>query len=179
MTDTIAVHHIEEVPGGASLQVISIEDKLEGDRFFVRLAEGMEFEDTPFEDYPQAYAHWRNVLRTLGITVAYVAPVVEFIDFSAPADVRGAVEIYFEFHSHLNRLRAGTDEATAIRDKYLTDPEFIDNVAEILELAGSNGSDWVAATIRTACRRVMAREQMAHKKSVEEHLGGLSTFGAF
>ena len=177
MSEVINLHHVEELPDGSTLQVISKEDVLEGDEFFVRLAKDGDYEDTPFEDYPQAYAHWRNVLRQLGITVAYVAPVVEFTDMSSP-QVRGPVEIFFEFHSQLKNCGVGTEAATALRDKYIADPEFQEHAMEVHELAGTT-QDWVSATIRVACKRVMAHQKQEEKRSVEEHLVGLTNFGAF
>lgn len=178
MSEIINLHHVEELPDGSTLQVISKEDTLEGLEFFVRLAKGGEYEDAPFEDYPQAYAHWRNVLRQLGITVAYVAPVVEFTDMSGPAPVRGATEIFFEFHSQLKHCGVGTEAATALRDKYIADTEFQEHALDIYELAQTS-QDWVGATIRIACKRVMAHQKQEEKRSVEEHLVGLANFGAF
>lgn len=182
--ETVNIHEIETLPGNAAtLQVISIEDRLEGDKFFVRLQEvgnPDEYEDTPFEDYPQAYAHYRNTLRTLGINVAYHAPVqVSFAEDRTAAPVRGAVEVYYELHSELSRFGPGTIEATAARDRFMADPDFIEHVYEILELAGKDPNDWKAATIRTACRRIAAKEKAESDRKIQEQLGSVEGFGAF
>ncbi|SOC90048.1 hypothetical protein SAMN05216358_0067 [Rhizobium sp. AN5] len=182
--ETVDIHEIETLPGGAAtLQVISIEDKLEGDKYFVRLQEvgnPDEYEDTPFEDYPQAYAHYRNTLRTLGISVAYHAPVqVSFAEDRTAAPTRGAVEVFYEFHGELSRFGAGMIEATAVRDRFMADPDFIEHANEIFALAGTDKNDWKAATIRTACRRVAAVEKAESDRRIQEQLGSVSGFGAF
>lgn len=177
MSEVINIHHVESMPDGSTLQVISIADRVSDDQFYVRLAKDGEYEDIPFEDYPQAYAHWRNVLRQLGIEVAYIAPVIEFSDASAP-EVRGAVEIFFELHSGLKNCGAGTEAATELRNRYMADPQFQENALEIQELAGTS-QDWVNASIRVACKRVLAKLQQDEKQSVEEHLAHQPLFGAF
>ncbi len=180
---TFNVHDLHDLPGGsASLQVISIEDRLEGDRYFVRLQEignPDEYEDTPFEDYPQAYAQYRNTLRTLGIIVPYQAPIQVGMAEDTAGPVRGAVEVYYEFHGELSRLAPGMPEATAVRDRFMADPVFIENASEIIAFGGKDPNDWKAATIRTACRRLLAREKAEADRVIQEQLNSMEGFGAF
>ncbi|OWZ90402.1 hypothetical protein B9J07_27845 [Sinorhizobium sp. LM21] len=183
MTKDIMVYEVETLPDGRStLQVISIEDTLAGQEYYVRLAEpGGDYADTPFEDYPQAYAHWRNTLRTLGIIVPYKAPTVQ-VGFGetghAAAPARTWVEVYYEMHSQLATCNVGTEEATAVRDKFMADPEFKGFAAEIY-IAAEGKTDWRNAIIRVACKRVMVKEKIESEQIMMNQLGSLSTFGAF
>ncbi|WP_326894583.1 hypothetical protein U8P73_36220 (plasmid) [Rhizobium beringeri] len=180
MNGPVNIYEIETLPDGhTTLQVISIRDTLQGEQYFVRLADGADdYEDTPFEDYPQAYAHYRNTLRTLGINVAYAAPQIEFSFAEDDKKTKTWVDVFYDFHSQLSYCRAGTEQATAVRDKFMADPEFKEFAAEILAETGEK-ADWIHATIRTTCRRVLAKEKMETKQRIEEQLGALSTFGAF
>ncbi|QNH71689.1 hypothetical protein V1VFAS_015 [Rhizobium phage V1VFA-S] len=180
MNGPVNIYEIETLPDGhTTLQVISIRDTLQGEQYFVRLADGADdYEDTPFEDYPQAYAHYRNTLRTLGINVAYCAPQVEFSFAEESKKAKTWVDVFYDFHSQLSYCKAGTEQATAVRDKFMADPEFKEFAAEILAEAGEK-VDWIHAIIRTTCRRVLAKEQVEAKRMIEEQLGSLSTFGAF
>lgn len=179
MSGTVNIYEIETLPDGhTTLQVISIRDTLQGEQYFVRLADGADdYEDTPFEDYPQAYAHYRNTLRTLGINVAYCAPKIEFFG-EEDKKVKTWVDVFYDFHGQLSYCKAGTEQATAVRDKFMADPEFAEFASEILAETGEK-SDWIHATIRTTCRRVLAKEKIDTKRRIEEQLGSLSTFGAF
>lgn len=181
MSGTITIYDIENLPGDqATLQVISIKDVLEGERYFVRVAElgnPDECEDTPFEDYPQAYAHWRNTLSKVGIKVPFRAPVqVSFVEDAADP-TRGATEIFYELHSLLSKTSAGSEEATEIRDRFMADPDFIEHHADILAI--TKGDNWISAVIRTACRRIAAKERAETDRIVQEQLGSIATFGAF
>ncbi|QWY83104.1 hypothetical protein [Rhizobium phage RHph_X66] len=180
MNGAVNIYEIETLPDGhTTLQVISIRDTLQGEQYFVRLADGADdYEDTPFEDYPQAYAHYRNTLRTLGINVAYSAPKIEFSFGEEDKKAKTWVDVFYDFHSQLSYCKAGTEQATAVRDKFMADPEFAEFASEILAETGEK-VDWIHATIRTTCRRVLAKAQMEAKRSIEEQLGSLSTFGAF
>jgi hypothetical protein len=182
MKGDIAVYEVETLPDGRStLQVISIEDTLAGQEYYVRLAERGEYDDTPFEDYPQAYAHWRNTLSTLGIVVPYRAPTVQigFVDVGGVVNIaRTWVEVYYEFHSQLASCRMGTPEGTAVRDRFMADPEFKEHAVDIFANAEGKG-DWINATIRVACKRVMVNEKIEAEKTMQDQLGSLATFGAF
>ena len=182
MKGDITVHDIESLPDGVStLQVIGIEDTLAGQEYFVRLASGEDYEDTPFEDYPQAYAHWRNVLRQLGINVPYNPPVVvQFIDEAGQpvTPARAWIDVYYEMHGRLKLHYAGSPAATAVRDEFMARPEFVEHAVDILHSCDGK-QDWIHAIIRTACRRVMAKEKVEAAKVVQEQLGSLPTFGAF
>lgn len=173
----VTVHEVEEVPGSATLQVISIDEGPFGTAYYVRLKDGDECEDTPFEDYPQAYAHWRNVLRQLGIEIAYQAPQ-PVVSSTPAAPARTWIEVFYDFHAQLSIHKAGDPGATAVRDAFMANPEFRENVSEIL-FHCDDRQDWVSATIRVACRRVMRQEKIEAETVMKDQLGALPTFGAF
>lgn len=174
----ITVHHVETLPdGNSTLQVIETQGASGESLFYVRLSDGVEHEDTPCEDYPEAQAHWRDVLRKVGITAPYVAPTLQ-ITFEGEQPTRGWVEIFYEMHSRLKLHRPGSDEVTAMLDEFMTRQEFIDHAVDILAGCGDN-PDWIHAVIRVACKRVLAKAKINAEEVVRNQLGALPTFGAF
>jgi hypothetical protein len=178
MRGDIIVHDIYTLPDAVTtLQVISIEDSsLSTPQFYVRLKEGDECADEPFEDYPQACAHWRNCLRQMGIVVPYQAPVAEInLKGEIDAQEKTATEVYYHYHSLLAAQRQPNDEATRIRDCMIQDPDFVRFAQDILLIVPEKAHDWISASMRVCCKRVAALQRMTEFKALEVIPG----FGSF
>lgn len=134
-------------------------------------------EEEAFPDEPSARNHFRTVCkRVLGINVPYQAPA-----FTLPAqnpDVPfNSTDVYFHYHSRLAQMKVGDPAATVVRDEMIANPIFEQFADEIHSLATSN--DWVGATIRVACKRIMAKQEVTLKAKAEQTYADNPLYGMF
>lgn len=142
---------------------------------FVRVATKDDQVEEEFPDPFQAQAFYRRICADHGLSVPYQAPAFS-LDNLVPGE-RTAVDLLHTFRSELARHGAGSDAALAIRDRMLEDPDIERVAGDLMNLAG--GNDWIAATIRTVCRRVQVRVEKRNQEERARQMAEIEGFGEF
>lgn len=153
-----------EIIEGKVVEGVAVSLEYDGEDYFIRLSKDDHGAFVgQYSAIGSAQGAYMRVLRSLGDTSPYEPPV--FMPQTVDPRNMSPRDVFNRYVIKLGGRQSVTDEANAVRQEMMTDPLFVDNAREILEIADvyQNGN-WVTASIRATCRRLIAIEEAQEKR---------------